>query len=155
MDVNKTLFVDDTLHAFVETELLPGTGVAPAAFWAALERILADFAPPTPPCWPGGTSCRRRSTPGGGAGAARRSTWPRRPPSCKEIGYLLAGAGAISRSDATNVDPEIATIAGPQLVVPVSNGRYALNAANARWGSLYDALYGTDALEPPTGDEGL
>ena len=153
MNLSPTLSVDDLLHAFVEQDLLPGTGVEPKAFWAALKAILADF------------------TPKNAALLARRddlqtqidSWWRERRGKTvliadqtaflTDIGYLLPEPAAF-QIGTTNVDPEIARIAGPQLVVPVSNGRFALNAANARWGSLYDALYGTDALEPPTGTKG-
>jgi len=153
MDVSSTLFVDDILHAFVEVRLLPGTGVAPAAFWAALEHILADFTPRNTEL------LRRRDD----LQAKIDERWSERRSQpfdvaaetafLKEIGYLLPEPAALQVAP-KNVDPEIATLAGPQLVVPVSNGRYALNAANARWGSLYDALYGTDALAPPTGTKG-
>ena len=153
MNVSPTLAVDDLLHAFVEQDLLPGTGVDSKAFWAALGTILADF------------------TPKNAALLARRddlqtqidSWWRERRGKTVliadqtafliDIGYLLPEPAAF-QIGTENVDPEIARIAGPQLVVPVSNGRFALNAANARWGSLYDALYGTDALEPPTGTKG-
>ncbi len=153
VDINSTLSVDDILHTFVEQDLLPGTGIAPDAFWTALEAILADF------------------TPRNAALLARRddlqaqidSWWRERRGKpldvaeetafLRQIGYLLPEPAAFHITTA-NVDPEIASLAGPQLVVPVSNGRFALNAANARWGSLYDALYGTDALEPPTGAKG-
>jgi malate synthase len=153
MDISSAVSVDDLLHAFVEGELLPGTGVAPAAFWASLEAILTDF------------------TPRNDALLARRDElqtqidayWRERrgkPVDVAEETAFLGRIGYLQPEPAPfqigtqNVDPEIAQLAGPQLVVPVSNGRYALNAANARWGSLYDALYGTDALEPPTGTKG-
>ena len=153
MNISKSLTVDDTLHAFVEGELLPGTGVASDAFWAALEKVLADFTPRN------AALLQRRDE----LQAQIDSWWRERRGKpldvaeetafLREIGYLLPEPAAFEIST-QNVDPEIASIAGPQLVVPVSNGRFALNAANARWGSLYDALYGTDALEPPTGGKG-
>ena len=153
MNISKSLTVDDTLHAFVEGELLPGTGVASDAFWAALEKVLADFTPRN------AALLQRRDE----LQAQIDSWWRERRGKpldvaeetafLREIGYLLPEPAAFEIST-QNVDPEIASIAGPQLVVPVSNGRFALNAANARWGSLYDALYGTDALEAPTGGKG-
>ena len=153
MDISESLSVDDILHAFVEQELLPETGVTPKAFWAALETILADFTPKN-----AALLARRdelqaqidgwwRERRGRDFDVAEETAFLR------EIGYLLPEPPACQITTA-NVDPEIARLAGPQLVVPVSNGRFALNAANARWGSLYDALYGTDALEPPTGGKG-
>jgi malate synthase len=153
MNITPRLVVEDLLKSFVETELLPGTDVGPQAFWSSLEAILADFTPTN-------------------VGLLRRrdelqekidARWKGRKGQpfdvaddtafLKSIGYLLPEP-ADFKIGTKNVDPEIAMVAGPQLVVPVSNGRYALNAANARWGSLYDALYGTDALEPPTGGKG-
>ncbi|THD63482.1 malate synthase G [Phenylobacterium sp.] len=153
MEISANLSVDDILHAFVEGELLPGTGVASAAFWSALETILADFTPAN-----AALLARRdelqaeidawwRARQGKPLDVAEETAFLR------QIGYLLPDPAAF-RIVTENVDPEIARLAGPQLVVPVSNGRFALNAANARWGSLYDALYGTDALEPPTGAKG-
>ena len=153
MDITSTVAVDDLLHAFVETELLPGTGVDAATFWRALDAILADFTPRNLEL------LRRRDE----LQALIDTYWTERRGKpvdvaeqtafLRQIGYLLPEPAPFEIGT-TGVDPEIAATAGPQLVVPVSNGRYALNAANARWGSLYDALYGTDALEPPTGTKG-
>jgi malate synthase len=153
MNITPRLVVDDLLKSFVETELLPGTDVGPQAFWSSLEAILADFTPTNV-----GLLRRRdelqekidarwKSRRGQPFDVADDTAF------LKSIGYLLPEP-ADFKIGTKNVDPEIAKVAGPQLVVPVSNGRYALNAANARWGSLYDALYGTDALEPPTGGKG-
>ena len=147
------LTVDDTLKAFVEAELLPGTGVAADSFWGGLETILADFTPRNTALLATRDALQARID----------SRWLKRRGQtfdvaaeraflC-EIGYLVPEPAAFTITTA-NVDPEIASLAGPQLVVPVSNARYALNAANARWGSLYDALYGTDALAPAAKTKG-
>ncbi|MCA6244638.1 MAG: malate synthase G, partial [Phenylobacterium sp.] len=153
MQVSPSLAVADLLHAFVEQELLPGTGVDPASFWASLESLLKDFQPRNRALLDRRDALQSeidawwKDRKGQSFDLAAQTDFLTR------IGYLLPEPGPFTIGT-QNVDPEIASLAGPQLVVPVSNGRYALNAANARWGSLYDALYGTDALEPPTGGKG-
>ena len=153
MKISPALTVDDLLHAFVEGELLPGTGIAPAAFWASLEAILADFSPRNAALLARRDDLQARIDDWWRARRGKDVPIVEATAFLRDIGYLLAEPEPFEIAT-DNVDPEIASIAGPQLVVPVSNGRYALNAANARWGSLYDALYGTDALEPPTGTKG-
>ncbi len=146
------LQVDAVLARFVESEALPGTGVEAEAFWSGFAGLLAQFAPKNREL------LAKRETLQGQIDAwhiARRGQ-PHDHPAYKaflaEIGYLLPEGPAFT-IETTNVDLEIASVPGPQLVVPVTNARYALNAANARWGSLYDCLYGTDAMgcAPPLG----
>ncbi|SFM66474.1 malate synthase [Ectothiorhodospira mobilis] len=137
------------LHAFIENEALPGTGIASEAFWAGLDALIHDLAPRNRELL-----ARREEL------QSRIDAWHREHPGpvdpaayrafLEEIGYLEP-EGAPVQITTQDVDPEIATQAGPQLVVPVMNPRYALNAVNARWGSLYDALYGTDALPEDDG----
>ena len=143
-----SLNVAQPLKSFIETEALPGTGVDAAAFWAGLARPSSrDLAPPQRgAAGQARRRCRRRSTPGIARNPAKPIDVRRlRRPSCARSATCCPSPPT-SPSPPRNVDPEIAGIAGPQLVVPVTNARYALNAANARWGSLYDALYGTDAI---------
>ena len=146
------LRVDKDLYDFVVNEAIPGTGVDAATFWAGLGAIVNDLAPKNRELLAKRDSLQEKLD--GWYKAKRESGYSADEYQAflKEIGYLLPEGDAFKVST-TNVDPEIAVTAGPQLVVPVMNARYALNAANARWGSLYDALYGTDAIPEVDGAE--
>lgn len=143
------LQVASVLHAFVENEALPGTGVDSAAFWSGAEAVVNDLAPRNRALLAerdeiqGKLDAWHAENPGTGYDKAAYKKF------LTDIGYLRPEPDDF-RIGTENVDDEIATTAGPQLVVPVMNARFAINAANARWGSLYDALYGTDAI-PETG----
>jgi len=145
------LTVADALYKFVNEEALPGTGVSADDFWQSLANILAEVGPRDK------AFLQKRD-----AIQVQLDEWHKANPGTpdlakykaflKEIGYLVEPPAKV-QVQVTKVDDEIARIAGPQLVVPVNNARYALNAANARWGSFYDALYGTDAIAEAGGAE--
>lgn len=145
------LAIDEKLYDFLAKEALPATGVDAERFFSEFSKIVHDLAPKN-----------RELLAKRDAFQAKLDDWYRRngAPSdlaayeafLRDIGYLLPEGPDFTVST-DRVDPEIAEIAGPQLVVPVMNARYALNAANARWGSLYDALYGTDAIPETDGAE--
>jgi malate synthase len=139
------LKIDKVLYDFVNDEAMPGSGVQEHPFWSGFAALVRALAPRN------AALLRRRDEL-----QSKIDAWHRQYPGAAfehsryknyllEIGYLVP-EGEPFAVDTADVDPEIAQIAGPQLVVPVGNARYALNAANARWGSLYDALYGTDAI---------
>ncbi len=145
------LQIEQVLYDFLVKEALPGSGVDAEAFFAGFSRIVHDLAPRNREL----LTKRDRMQ-------AALDDWYRKNGApvdlaayeafLRDIGYIVPEGPAFTISTA-NVDPEISEIAGPQLVVPVMNARYALNAANARWGSLYDALYGTDAIPEADGAE--
>ena len=146
------LRVAQVLYDFVNDEALPGTGLDPDTFWSGVDKVVADLTPKNQDLL-----ARRDDL------QARIDKWHRQrviepidPEAYKqfltEIGYLLPEPEDFTITTA-GVDDEITTTAGPQLVVPILNARFALNAANARWGSLYDALYGTDVISEDDGAE--
>lgn len=145
------LSIDKRLYEFIVNEVIPGTDVEADAFFAGFSKIVHELAPKNR-----SLLAKRDEL------QAQIDAWYRKngAPSdlgayesfLRDIGYLLP-EGPDFKIETANVDPEISSIAGPQLVVPVMNARYALNAANARWGSLYDALYGTDAISEADGAE--
>ena len=146
------LQVANSLHRFIENDVLPGTGVDSGAFWKGFDAIVGDLAPRNIALL---AERDRLQT--------ELDTWHKAHPGpiadmaayrkfLETIHYLVPDPGNVQATTA-NVDDELAVQAGPQLVVPILNARYALNAANARWGSLYDALYGTDAISEEGGCE--
>ncbi len=146
------LEVATNLYDFVNNQVLPGTGVEQAAFWKGFDQIVHDLAPKNLHL----LAERDRMQ-------AELDKWHQAHPGpikdmeayqsfLRNIGYLVADPETVEVAT-SNIDHEIAHQAGPQLVVPILNARYALNAANARWGSLYDALYGTDAISEADGAE--
>ena len=146
------LQVASNLHQFIESNVLPGTGVTAADFWKGFEAIVCDLAPKNIALLAERDRLQleldgwHKANPGpiGDMKAYRAFL--------TKIGYLVPPPASVTAT-AANVDDELALLAGPQLVVPVLNARYALNAANARWGSLYDALYGTDVIPETEGIE--
>ncbi|KAA3510670.1 malate synthase G [Agrobacterium rosae] len=145
------LSFDETLYRFLKDDVLPETGLDADSFFAGFSEIVHELSPKN-----------RDLLAKRDAFQEKLDAWYRENGApvdlgqyetfLREIGYLLPEGDAF-KVDTQNVDPEIALLAGPQLVVPVMNARYALNAANARWGSLYDALYGTDAISDDDGAE--
>jgi malate synthase len=147
------LRVDGELCAFIEDEALPGSGLDAGAFWSGFAELVHEFAPRHRAALAERDRLQQlidqwhvEHRASGFDAIAYRAF-------LESIGYIVPTGGAFE-IDTANVDREISELAGPQLVVPISNARYTLNAANARWGSLYDALYGTDAIEPPLATPG-
>ncbi|WP_159976562.1 MULTISPECIES: malate synthase G [unclassified Novosphingobium] len=140
------LQVDAELARFVEEQVLPPIGQDTAAFWQGFAQLLTVFAPRNRALLDTRDSLQAQIDAWHGERAGKPIEQGEYQAFLREIGYLVPEPGAFTIST-TGVDPEIATMAGPQLVVPVLNARFLLNAANARWGSLYDAWYGTDALD--------
>jgi malate synthase len=144
------LQVAKSLYQFINDEALPGTDIDQNEFWTSVNQILGDLAPRNIELLARRDALQaeidawHQARKGQDFDAAAYKAF------LTEIGYLVEEGDAFS-VDTDRVDPEIAFIAGPQLVVPIMNARYALNAANARWGSLYDALYGTDAISEEDG----
>ncbi|MFP8835039.1 malate synthase G [Hydrogenophaga sp. XSHU_21] len=146
------LQVDTALHDFINNEVLPGTGVAPAAFWQGFDTLVHALAPKNAALLADRDRLQTELDKWHSANPGPVRDMAAYRKFLETIGYLVPEPGKV-KATTKNVDDELAVQAGPQLVVPILNARYALNAANARWGSLYDALYGTDVIAEDKGFE--
>ena len=144
------LQVATVLYRFIEDKVLPGTGVDSAAFWKGFDAIVRDLTPKNAALLAERDRLQIEMDKWHRAHPGPIADMPAYRKHLESIGYLTPQPGHVTATT-TNVDAELAVQAGPQLVVPVLNARYVLNAANARWGSLYDALYGTDAIAETDG----
>ncbi len=146
------LQVAEVLHQFIESKVLPGTGVSSARFWKGFDAIVADLAPKNIALLAERDRLQCELDAWHSAHPGPIADMPAYRAFLEKIGYLVPVPKKV-RISTSKVDAELAVQAGPQLVVPILNARYALNAANSRWGSLYDALYGTDAISEADGCE--
>src|SRR5262245_53657232 len=146
------LRIDERLHRLVRDEIAPGTGVKADSFWKSLSAIVRDLGPKNRELLAKRDRLQEQIDRWHLARAGQPFILKDYTAFLREIGYLVS-AGKNFKITTAKVDPEIASIAGAQLVVPLDNARYALNAANARWGSLYDALYGTNVISEEDGAE--
>ena len=144
------LQVATSLYRFIEDRVLPATGVESAVFWKGFDAIVHDLAPKNAALLAERDRLQLSLDGWHKANPGPIADMPAYRAFLEQIGYLLPAPQGV-QATTTNVDAELAQQAGPQLVVPILNARYALNAANARWGSLYDALYGTDAIPETDG----
>jgi malate synthase len=146
------LQVATNLYRFIEDKVLPGTGVTSAAFWQGFDALAHELGPKNAALLAERDRLQLELDAWHKANPGPITDMPAYRAFLEKTGYLVPVPAQVD-SDTTNVDAELAIQAGPQLVVPILNARYALNAANARWGSLYDALYGTDAISEEGGAE--
>ncbi len=146
------LQVAEGLYNFINNEALPGTGISNEQFWSAMDAVIHDLAPRNRELLAKRDDFQAQIDQWHISRKGQPFNFGEYKDFLKSIGYLIP-EGTDFCAETSNVDPEMATMAGPQLVVPVMNARFALNAANARWGSLYDGLYGTDAISEEGGAE--
>ena len=146
------LKIDNKLLNFIENEALPGTSVSSEQFWRGFSELVKELNPKNKELLNKRENIQKKINEWHIQNRGKNHNKEEYYNFLKEINYLV-DEGPEFKIETNNVDSEISEICGPQLVVPIMNARYALNAANARWGSFYDALYGTDAMGdmPPAG----